>query len=74
MHGHALDGLIMDDLYCQLTPSFRLVGTSIMLELQKCGVLYYHQGKKSIASCYQMWFLTFETQSVFLGDITQASL
>jgi hypothetical protein len=39
MHGHVLDGLIMDDLYCQLTPSFWLVGTSIMLELQKCGVV-----------------------------------
>jgi hypothetical protein len=36
----------------------------------------YYQGKKSIASCYhwQMWFLTFETQSVlFLGDITGTS-
>jgi hypothetical protein len=33
----------------------------------------YYQGKKSIVSCYQMLFLIFETQSVLLGDITQAS-
>jgi hypothetical protein len=39
MSSMVLDGLIMDDLYCQLTPSFRLIGTSAMLEMQKCGVV-----------------------------------
>jgi hypothetical protein len=34
----------------------------------------YYQAKKSIVSYYQILFLIFETQSVFLGDITQASL
>jgi 6-phosphogluconate dehydrogenase len=32
----------------------------------------HHQGKKSITSVTRSWYLTFETQSVFLGDITAA--
>jgi 6-phosphogluconate dehydrogenase len=32
----------------------------------------HHQGKKFRNLCCQAWHLTFEMQSVFLGDITAA--